>query len=799
MLRNYVKIALRTLWKQKGITAINVLGLAAGMAVCLLVGLLFWDQITHDDFHPDADRIYRVTTEMQNNSQPFATSSAGLAPTIRDRLSGVETATRMTETGQNIVLDNQGYRAQGLYAEPSFFDVFGFELEKGDPEAALAKPNTAVLTKDLARRLFGDAEPMGQTLRLAEVGPVTVTGIINRDAYRSHLPFDALYSFATLEQTRSEKLADWNLSAYSYYTYLRLKKGRAASEIEGRLQEIRTQHLPPATNEDVQVQRFQLQALSALPLGNRIPNEIAEGLLPTSLAYILAALALLVLVAAGFNYVNLSTARSLTRAREVGVRKTMGAHRQQVFGQFVSEAVVVSMLALGLALLLLQVLVPAYNRLPIMPASITVEPGPMLYGIFFLFAIAIGALAGLYPAWHLSAFHPSRVLKASAQSKTPGFKWLTPRKALVVLQFAFAIVISVSAVIFYQQSRHLSETEYPIRMDDVARIELQDAAYDPFQQAARQQSGVQRVGGASHLPIISKRKTSCTITSDHRSEPVSPPYYALDYEAVQLLELPLVATQDFTEERFESGQAILISEAAVSAFGFSSRQEALGQPLTLERNEQTETVRVVGVVRDFPLTVSPEGAEPLVFHHRSSEFGVALARVEPKQKQAALAALEETWGQFDNVNPFEGEYLREGLRDGRRAAALSSMGGLLGVVAGLAVLISCLGLLGIATYVVQTRVREVGIRKALGATVGSLVALLSKDFLWLVGAAIALGLPVAWWANQQWLQGFYYRIELGVWPFALSAGGLLMLALLAIGSQTVRAAHTDPATTLRDE
>lgn len=787
MLRNYVKIALRTLWKQKSICAINVLGLAAGMTVCLLVGLVFWDQVTHDDFHPGVDRLYRVTMTQHQSTERFATSPAGLAPVLRNEVAGIETATRLHRSSENVVLDNQGYESQALYADSSFFDVFGFDLQAGNEADALTAPYTAVITQDLARTLYGDEDPMGKTFHLPNMGTFTVTGVLNRDAYRSHLAFDVLYSFTTLQQERADDIADDWQAGISYYTYLRLREGHTPERLASSLRQIEEKYLPaPESVEGMPSGQFGLQAVSALPLSSPLMNELGDGgMLPASVGYFLAALALLVLLAAGFNYVNLSTARSLTRAREVGVRKTVGAHRQQVIGQFVAEAVVVSLLALGLALVLQQVLVPGFNQLSVVQefgAHIDVSPGLPYYGGAVLFALLVGVFAGLYPAWHLSTFQPARVLKASAQRETPGFSWMTLRKVLVVLQFAVAIVVIVTTAFVYRQAQHMARTETTFRTDGLIQVQLQEAAFGPFQEEARQIPGVKRVAGAESVPL-SGSMYMAGLQSDRIAE-------ALDF--------PFVVRGEWSEDRFESGNTVVLNETAVHELGFASPQQSLGQPLTLE-HDTTRTVRVAGVVKDFQFHFFEEkSARPAVLHHNPSNFQIALAQVTAGQEGAALAALRDTWSRFDDTNPPEIRPYHDVVRE-RFATPVSEAGGILGLVAALSVLINCLGLLGIATYTVQTRIREIGIRKAFGATVSSVVSLLSKDFLWLIGAAVLLGVPVAWWLNRLWLQSFAYRIELSVWTFALSTAGLLALALLAIGSQTLRAARTDPAQTLRDE
>ena len=797
MLRNYVKIALRTLWRQKGITAINVLGLAAGMAVCLLVGLLFWDQGTHDDFHPDSERLHRVTTTHQgNNPDPYASSPARLAPVLRTGVTGIEAATRLRRTDRTVSQDNRGFRAQGLYAEPQFFDLFGFRLEAGSAAEALSDPYSAVITQDLATRLYGDQNPMGRTFQLTEVGSFTVTGVVNRDAYRSHLDFDVLYSFATIRQTRSDEIErDWT-QGLSYYTYLRLAPGTTPEDVGPSLRSIEDQYLPPESAEGTPPSQFQLQPLSALPLSEALPNEIATGMLPASVGYFLGILAILVLLAAGFNYVNLSTARSLTRAREVGIRKTVGARRRQVMGQFVAEGAVVSLLALGLALVLLQGLVPLYNQLSIhqtLGAQIDMRQGPLVYGAFVLFALGVGGLAGLYPAWHLSKFRPAQVLKASGQSETPGLGWTAPRKVLTVLQFTVALVVIVTAALVYQQVQHMKQRDKEgVRTDHVGRVALQDAPLGPFRQEARGISGVEQVGAVRNLPLSGR--TGGRLPLNREKESVSARYYPADHEALQILGIPLTTTDDWSEARFEGGQVIVANEAATRALGFESAKSALGAPVMID----TTQVRIAAITPNFYTRFTESPNLPVVFRYDPVEFRAVIAEVTPSQEQAALTALSTTWQQFDSVNPPDVRLYDEIVRSGI-VTPIAEAGGVLALAAALAALIGCLGLLGIATYTVQTRTREIGIRKALGATAPSVVGLLSKEFLWLVGAAVGLGLPLAWWLNRLWLRGFAYRIELGVWTFALSAVGLGVLAFLAVGSQTVRAARLDPARTLRDE
>ena len=805
MLRNYLKIALRTLWRQKGITAINVLGLAAGMAVCLLMGLLFWDQASHDDFHPGAERIYRVTTLMGDDARSTASSPAPLAPTLRENVVGIETATRMRPFSRTLVHNNQGYNVEGLYADSSFFDLFGFELVAGEAQRILATPHTAVVTQTLARRLYGEENPVGRTFRLQGGERVTVTGVVDRSKHRSHLAFEVLVSFETLRHARSEALTEWRIGGYDTSAYVRLQKSHSPATVEASLEGLRRQHLSLPDDKELspvekhfQVDRLQLEPLSAVPFSSTHPN-VEQGTLPGIMGPFIAGLALLVLLAASFNHVNLSTARSLTRGREVGVRKTMGAHRQQVMGQFLAEAVIVALLALGLGVVLLQGLVPLFNRLSVVHKAgigISVEPGLRFYGMAVLFAGGVGVLAGLYPAWHLSSFRPAQVLKTGVQAKTPGFQWITPRKGMIVLQFLIAFVVIVTGTVLYRQFEHMKGGDYPFQVDHVARIELQESDYGPFQQEARRQPGVQGVGATSGIPVLD-RGAFGRVELSQRHDSLRVSWYSMDYEAIQLLDLPMIVAEEFTEARFESGQVVLVTESAARQFGFASPREALGQPLRFQNRPdgRTQQVRIAGILED--LSGDDKRGGRVLFQYAPEGFQLALARTASGRDSTALSRLQSTWEQVA-TDPFKGTFIRAYVGE-KGANALGEFGVVMGVIAVLAVLISCLGLLGIVTYTVQTRSREIGIRKTLGATASSIVGLLSKDVLWLVGTAILIGMPIAWMINRQVLRNFSFSIDVGLVTLLLTALAMIAVAFLSVAPPTLRAARTDPATTLRDE
>lgn len=478
-------------------------------------------------------------------------------------------------------------------------------------------------------------------------------------------------------------------------------------------------------------------------------------MLPLVVAYFLGTCALLVLLAAGFNYVNLSVARSLTRAREVGVRKALGAQRWHVMGPFLAEAIVVALGALVLGIFLLQGLVPAFNGLSVVAQTnmqIRIDPGLRFYGAFALFAVGVGLLAGLYPAWHLSGFQPARVLKSSRQSEPSGFQWITPRKVLTVLQFAGALVVIMTTVLLYRQVTHMSTAgDSAFQTDGLLHVDLKGLPYAPFQQQAQQLRGAEEVGAASHVPLGGVRTVGVSVTSPRIADSVEARSYAVDHEFIKALDLPLIATEDWSEPRFETGRSVLISETAARRLGFETPQAALGEPLTLTRMRDARDVRVAGVVRDFYLSFTEGPHQPVVFQYDPSRFRVAVVRVADGQEETTQQALAATWNQFDAGAPLQVQSYQSFIASTSAVAPLRDTGWVLGLIAALALLISGLGLFGIATHEVQTRTREIGIRKALGASVTSVVRLLSNDFLRRVSAAIVLGLPVAWWINRLWL------------------------------------------------
>ncbi len=797
-LKSHLTFIFRLIRKHKAFSLINLLGLAASMAVCLLILLFIRDQQSYDQFHRYKDRIYRVTSDLPSNSLDFATSPAPLAPTLLKNYTGFEAAVRLRQTQENVIYGNDLFSQHGLYAAPSFFKVFSFELASGNPRAGLTDPYSAVLSWELAHRLFGDSDLLGQTVALGETGDFTVTGVLEPFEHKSHLDFDALFSFSTLKAQKDTRtsLQDWE-SHHTYYTYLMLEEGAAPSKVEAHLSDVSERFYRFAEGEDY---TFGLQALTDISLGPIIGNEISTGTVPGFVVYFLGALCLVVMLAAGFNYTNLSIARSLKRAKEVGVRRVFGAHRWQIVFQFLGESVVFALLALLGACLLLLWLIPAFNSLhsvQLLDVALSFDffQDPAVYGLFIGFALLVGLLSGLYPALRLSRYLPARVLKGpfSSRSSAQGFKGAILRKTFIIAQFGFSLVFIISALLLYRQFTFMLEADYGFDTNRLVSVELDGVSYSLFSNELQRYPDIGSISAASLIPGSSVW-TSTLLQSDSTIAPIETNTYAVDEHFIETLGLALTAGGIITE-RFASGQAVVLNETAVQALDLRTPQAAVGQTVLLGRNQQPH--RVAAVVKDFHARSLDHAIDPLVLHYDAEEFRYLLLRVAPEDMEEVAAAVENVWTQLHPADPLDLVFVEAMIEE--RYAPFRDLVQILGLAAAFAIFIACLGTLGMASYSTEVRTKEIGIRKVLGARVSGLTWLLSRDFLVLIGIAVVIAVPLAYLVNRMWLQSFAYRIDVGFWTFVAGISALLLPALLAVGSQTVKAALADPVENLRYE
>ncbi len=798
MLRNYLTIALRNLRRQKGYTAINVLGLAVGMAACLLIGLYVEDELSYDDFHEAADRIVVVGLE----SDFFGSSQLTpyrLGTTLADDLPEVEAVARTAGAASaRTVRDADGsFRStqRVLVADSTFFEVFDFPFVRGNPATALDAPHQAVITESVARTYFGDADPMGRTLRI-EDDDVTVTGVLHDVPSNSTLRFDVVVPLHSNPPSEGQ-LRSWG--TLMFHTYVRLNQPVEGARFAEKVQRAVAPH----------VENFGF-AFTALPL----PELYLSDFYDTGgfsgqrrYVYLFGTVAVLILLIAAINYVNLVTAQSERRAREVGVRKAMGARRDQVARQFLGESVLLSLLALGGALVLTAIALPVFNGLFGKELTLGVGRHLQALGVLVGFVLAVSVGAGAYPSLVLSRFEPSRVLRSASASTTRSGGWL--RKGLVVTQFAVSAGLILGTVVMYQQLRYVQHKNLGFDGEQVVTVGVGGASAE--RQAAIKQEvlghpAVRQAAVADAVPggfgttfSVDAARVSPAEYTERETISVRPAKVDADY--LETLGLTLLAGRNFSDERpGDRTRAYILNEAAVEALGWTV-EEAVGKPFTFGRGEGAPLGEVIGVVKNFHIESLRAAVAPVVLQMEATRFassgGVLAARLAPDGIRAAMDHIERVMAEAVPGEAFTYAFLDDTFDAMYRSE--QQLARIFTVFAAVAILIACMGLFGLAAYAAQRRTKEIGIRKALGASVAGVVALLSREFAVLVAVALALGVPVAYWGVQRWLEDFAYRVEVGPATFVLTAAVALAIAGATVGVHAFRAARTDPAKALRYE
>lgn len=791
MIRNYLTVALRNLWRHRSYSINSIVSLAASLAVCLLFVLLLYNQWQFDRHHQKADRLYRVVSTATSGS--FASSPAPLAATLEEQYAAVEEVTRVTSLSSEAIIEGAGLEFRGYYAEPSLLRLFDWPIQSGASPEALAQPNQVFLSAEWAEQAFDTGNPVGKALELDGIGTVTVAGVLDEPPGPTHLESDLLLSFPTLERQQPEWVASWQDSFWNCHNYILLAPNSSPETLDAAFAQVRAEHFPDASPGTY---TFRLQSITDIALGPWLSNDPAQGqgLLPGIAVYFLGGLVLLVLLAAAFNFTNLSLARALQRTKEVGVRKTVGASRGYVAAQFLVEAVVLALVALVLALASLPLLVSLFNGLAITDMAglqLAFHPlqEPTVLLLFVAVTVGVGVVAGAYPAWALSAPQPAQVIhgRLSDTSRLPSGRSRL-RRILLGTQVGLSFVLIVSTLLMYRQSAFELEGDYGFDTDRLVHVERQDAPLDALRQVARSVPGVESTAAVYPLPVSGARIYD-TFESGERELRLLE--YSGDPDAVvSTLGLELVAG------RVPEGSAtgILVNETTVRRLNARSPEEAVGT--TLQGDSLTYTIR--GVLKDFHVNTFRSPIEPVgLFPATDQAQRDVLIRAHPDRHQDILYRLESQWADLDPIHAFDGASYQGRLRE--MQSSFRDTIGLIGATALFALLITGLGLLGIATYAIRSRVREVGIRKALGASVPQIATLLSKDFLVLAGIALAVGIPVSWLLNDWWLSFWAYRIEIGVGVFAIALLAVLTVTIGTAGLQAWRTARIDPATTLRDE
>jgi putative ABC transport system permease protein len=815
MFKNYWKVAIRSLLKRKAYTLINILGLATGMAVCGLILLFIRSELGYDNFQRNGDRVYRIVLDRQypGRTTSYAIIPASIGDAVRKEFPEVAATTGLQDATNNgtffIKAGDQSFEeTHVLLADSNFFRVFPSDLREGDAATALQKPFTAVLTERTAKRYFGSpGAAMGKVFETDGNLRFTVTAVCADRPDNSHMAYDLLISAASFP------LQEPNYVGFSTYTYLLLNPNANPAVLEAKLPGIVEKYVSGVISRSfgMSYRQFQatgngyhyyLQPLRRIHLTSDLEAELRPNGSMRSI-YIFGMIAVFILCIACINFVNLSTARSVERAKEVGIRKTFGSERSSLVVQFLVESVLVSLFSTLLSLLLMWLLLPIFSQLS--GKSLSLQPflEPVRLGLLVLFGAVVGLVAGIYPAFVLSSFQPIKVLKGKFKSSKFG---AALRNGLVVFQFAISIVLIVCTITVNRQMQYMLGDRLGFRKDHIIQIERTELIgnqTNAFRNQLAGIAGVEMVSGANNLPGDQGFfGTTFQPFAGHQS--VTGRGIIVDDRFAAILGLEIKEGRFFSRDFPTDSLAIVLNERAVAALGL--KEPVVGSRLTSPDGQfngpdgRPNVYTVIGVVNDFNYQTLHQAIAPLFFTD-VTKFGnvttLTAVRVQGDRFGSALAAIQKTWRQFVPNRPFHYSFLDQRLADQYKSE--QTIRRIFTVFSALAIFIACIGLLGLAAYATQQRIREISIRKVLGAGAGSIAGMLSIDFLRLVTVSAAVAVPFSWLAMHAWLQSFVYRIPLSWWIFVLAWALSLAITLLTTGYQAIRAALTNPVKVLRSE
>ncbi len=786
MLRNYLKTALRSLGRNKFFSAINILGLGLGIACSLLIFLWVEHEWSYDAFHAAGPNLYRVMLTQRYDNGQVSTSPATpalLTEALKKEFPGVKHAVVMTgEEKLLFEVAGNSYRENGAFAGPDFFAMFSFPLLQGNPKTVLSSPYTAVISRKLAQKYFGNQNVTGKSIRVDNREEYQISGVFEDVPANSSLQFDFLLSFKTLGNRADNQ--DWN--AIGPGTFVHFGEGAPVEKVEALLKN----YLKPKQTEYNST--LSLQPYEDMHLYGNFKNGVPDG---GRIAYVrlFSAAALFILLIACINFINLITARAARRSKEVGIRKVVGASRSMVAGQFLAEALLTVLLSLGLALLLSELTLPLFNAVTGYPISIQYRGGFLL--VLLVIFVFTGLVSGLYPAFFLSSFRPAQVLKGTP-AFGPAAAWL--RQGLVVFQFSVSCILIIGTLVVYLQTQYISRKNLGFTRENVVYARMDGDLLknlEAFKNELSQSPHIQSVTAAGDSPLhVNGTVTSVEWPGKGPNQKISFLWWGVNYDFVKTLNLRLVKGRDFSRAFANDTVNVLINEEAAKMMG---RADPVGQPITVER-DITAKGKIIGVIKNFHLASLHTPIQPLImFLDPQPGWGYAIIRTTPGHTREALQSIEEAHKKFNPHFPFEYEFADQDYDRLYRSEMVA--GRLAGYFAVLAIFISCLGLFGLAAFTAGQRTKEIGVRKVLGASVGSIVSLLSRDFLRLVLLAVFIASPVAWYAMNSWLQDFAYKTAIHWWVFAVA--GLLAagIALLTVSYQTIKAAIANPVKSLRSE
>ncbi|MGA0558131.1 permease prefix domain 2-containing transporter [Larkinella sp. VNQ87] len=792
MISNYFKIAWRKILHQKTFSLLNIFGLALSMSVGLLIMLLYQDGYNYDQFHKDAELIYRVNTianRKDGNTEPYATSPTPIGKVIESKFAWVDEVTVLTIVDDVIIKDHQRFDFKGKATDTNFLKIFNFSLQRGDADQALAEPNSIVITADLSNKLFRDENPIDKSIQIGNRGYYKITGVLKPNPGKTHFEFEALLS-TNLREDTTENWANYS----STYTYVKVKP---TTSIDQAIAAINDEVLPNYKNlvlsdRDASY-RFDLQALPEITPGYSIANGMGKGL-PSHLLWFLAFMGFIVIASALFNYTNLTLAKSLGRAKEIGVRKVIGANRTQILFQIVSEGIVLSLIALLLALGFMMYLREQLNALQSFQFfDLNVSPTLSSFAYFFLFALLIGVFAGLLPAITISKLNPLTAIRKIENLSL--FKRIGMVRSLLVIQFAFTMLFIMVITTVHKQIEYAINIDYGFTTEQLYTVQLQGVPASLTKAKFATIPGVRRTA-AINKPLGTYSVASTTMKLHKIDNYESVKSYSIDNALIPTLNLTLLAGKNFSSAPSINtvSKDIIVNELFIKKYRLGNASESIGKFVYL--NDST-IATIKGVVKDFLFKPADEPIEPLMLRNDPSEWQVLTVEILPQNSDKTIDALKTAWEEIAPGYEFRGEFYKTTIQN--NFVIVKDVNKVITFFTFLTFLIGMMGLLGMTIYSVEKRQKEISLRKVLGATEKDLIITLSKGFLMLLLISFCISIPAGIYLSSQILNNFANRIGLGL---NIVLPGFTILSLLAISticSQTIKAAVTNPVKSLRSE
>ena len=810
MISNYIKVAFRNLIRFKAYSAINITGLAIGMACCILILLYVYDEMSYDRFNENSDRIYRIAVDgsLGDNSFKVAVTSPPLRNALLQDYPEVEAVTRIRSFGFPVLrYEDKVFSEEKFYwVDSTFFDVFTVDFLKGDPKTALTQPQSVVLTEEMAKKYFGNEDPMGKILDMDNRRDYKVTGVVKEFPENSHFHFDFLGSMSSYGFVEQQ---GWLNN--SFYTYLLLRKGFPAEQFAAKMPALVQKHVYPVIEKFLNVPMAELikrgakYELTLQPLTDiHLHSNLGAELEPNgdiSYVYIFSLIALGILLIACINFTNLATARSTNRLKEIGVRKTLGSSRQQLIKQFLTESILMTFIAVIISLIIIEIALPYFGDLVGKQLSISYLENVFSIPLLLLFILFVGTIAGAYPALYLSSFNPVKVLKKETgnSGRNP---WL--RNSLVVLQFAVSIFLFIGTIIVYNQLNYISNKKLGFNKEQVLVVKKTDDI------AIKRPHNIESfVNDLKSVPGVIDASNSTQIFGENFG---STPYKVYgtndnhiidimfaDYYFASVYEIQMMQGRFYSREYGTDTTAVVINESAAKEFGIAN--DPIGKQIVHPHtnDDSVDVYTVIGVMKDFNYQSLHQKIQPLIIHLFNSQgFGRNISvKLSANNVKKEISEIGDVWHKYAGNQAFEYVFFDENFA--KAYAAEERTGVIVSVFSVLAILIACLGLLGLAAFTTEQRTKEVGIRKILGASVPGIVVLLLKDFVKWVLISNIIAWPIAYFALSKWLEDFAYRINISLWAFIMASAIAMLIAIFTVSYQSIKAAVANPVKSLRYE